>query len=191
MYSGVYPSSVKALHKVYDWSMNQASTPLYLSDFARRAKSLYETGLAKPLNNDADWLIVSTGIKSLRLSDAFKELSLAHSNIAGWNTGPDGRYLILTDTRSLLKFQNAVENLPYLKQVNGIVEKWQLKGNTIHFQIKSHVAMSMELENGSECRLLKSNVKLIKSLSRTGALSYTYSKPGIYIGELECKYASR
>lgn len=188
MYSGVYPSSLKALDNIYQWSMKQNTTPLYLSEYASRAKTLYETGIGKPLGSNNEWLVVSTGIKSIRIASSFNIPDLDKSNIAGWNDGPDGRYLTLTEPRTLLSFQDKKAEQPYLRSVNGIVEKWQKHNEVISFRIKSHVPLSMVIENSQSCEISKSNHTLEKTMSPdTGLATYTFSEPVTLTGELSCK----
>ena len=188
MYSGVYDTSVAALDKIYQWTMAQPSTPLYLSDYALRARSLYETGIGKPLNNDNDWLVVTTGVKSLRLSDKLGYLSLPNSNIADWTNDTDGQYISLISPRTHLVFSPNQTTNTYLDNVNGIIESWHTQGSSIKFKIKSYVAMTMTLKNAKNCRLVKSNIKLKRKILNNNFVSYSHSlsRETTLIGELEC-----
>ena len=187
MYSGVYPSSLGALEQIYDWALAQESTPLYLSEYAERARTLYETGIGKPLNNERDFIVISTGIKSLRISDDFAFVDLDTSTIAGWNEGPDGRYLSIINNRNQLNFTNNKPMKPYLNKVNGIINHWQQKGaNQYAFSVSSHVPLLLTVSNGKSCKLIKSNVSLKKKVKGSNLL-LSYAKAGQFNGILECK----
>ncbi len=115
MYSGAYPVSLKAVMNVYDWALEQNTTPLYLSEYAKRARTLYETGIAKTL--DGKWQITSSGIKSIRLPDSFGFPVIKQSNIAGWDYGPDGKYLTLSSPRSIVTLSTIPKQSAYLKKM--------------------------------------------------------------------------
>ena len=191
MYSGVYSSSITALEKIYDWVNTQESTPLFLSEYAERARTLYETGIGKPLNKEFDWLVVTTGIKSLRLPNTFKNIDLDKTNVAGWNKGPDGRYVTLTSNRTALHLTEKSPITPYLQSVNGIVNYWtpikqNNKNNLIKFSLSTYVPLSLTIANGANCRLKNSNIKLKKRIKGRD-LYLTYPKSGTFTGSLECK----
>lgn len=189
MYSGVYPSSVEALEKIYDWTATQESTPLFLSEYAERARTLYETGIAKPLNNEFDWLVVSTGIKSLRLDDDFSHLDLRKSNVAGFNAGPDGRYVALTEPRTKVSFSDSQPNQAYVKSLNGITNKWETTENLdtrYNYSFTTHVPLELTIANASGCKLSNSNIK-VKKRTKGSNLYLSYPKSGTFTGSLECK----
>lgn len=160
MYSGVYPSSINALHKVYDWALTQEITPLYLSDYAARAKTLYETGLARSLSSDPDqreWFITSTGIKTLRISPD-KVPGVASQGIAGMNTGPDGIYLSLSEPRVKLIVEDRSESTvlggrAYLVSANGMIRQWDGAGDQLDIVVESYVPLQMTLGQASHCDL--------------------------------------
>lgn len=185
MYSGVYPSSVEALEKIYNWVNTQESTPLYLSEYAERARTLYETGIGKPLNNEFDFSITSTGIKTLRLSDAFEHINLAASNVAGWNKGPDGRYVSLLGARTPLSFTSIKPTKAYMKSVNGIVNTWNVKQQAIEFLVTTYMPLQLIVSNGKTCKLVNSNIRL-KMRVKGSDLYLTYPKAGSFSGLLEC-----
>ncbi|MDO7084907.1 endo alpha-1,4 polygalactosaminidase [Pseudocolwellia sp. AS88] len=190
MYSGVYPSSVEALEKIYDWVYTQESTPLYLSEYAERARTLYETGIGKPLNNEFDFLITSTGIKTLRLSEAFEHVDLSSTPVAGWNKGPDGRYVSLVKTRTPISFISNKPKLPYLNNVNGVVNKWKIsqhskKSQSIEMSVTTHMPLNLIISQGKQCKLVKSNTDFTVKV-KGSSLSLTSPKAGKFTATLEC-----
>ncbi|WP_105254437.1 endo alpha-1,4 polygalactosaminidase [Pseudoalteromonas sp. T1lg75] len=154
MYSGVYPASLSALEKIYDWVDKHPLTPLYLSEYAHRARALYETGLAKSINDEA-WYITSTGVKSMRIDKA-QSPSGNSQGVAGVNAGPDGNYVTLSAVRARLELDAADTpfsgNL-YLQGANGVLEHWQQQGGNIDISFMSHQPLQARFAQARGCRV--------------------------------------
>lgn len=186
MYSGSYPASIRAVEKLHDWAISQSVTPLYLSEYAQRAHSLYETGLAKTL--DGQWQITSTGIKSIRVPT---RLGFPRgSDIAGWNEGPDGRYLILKQPRTRVTFSpQAASNLSLnelrLKSINGILLKWQQNKGVVEWEVMTHVPLNIQLAGVSRCDNFKGTT-LQQTRMKDGSLILKSSQKGQMSGTFTC-----
>ncbi|MGF1681499.1 endo alpha-1,4 polygalactosaminidase [Photobacterium minamisatsumaniensis] len=185
MYSGEYPASLKGLLNVYDWAMKQPTTPLYLSEYAQRARTLYETGLAKTL--DGRWQITSSGVRSIRVPNSLGYPDI--TNIAGWNQGPDGRYLILNQPRTTVGMSNKLASGLRLKSANGQLLKWQTNGDKITWSVKSHLPLKMEISGTTGCTVLSGN-KLRQSRTEKKAVQLSSNKYGILSGTLRCKLSA-
>ncbi|MGF1686742.1 endo alpha-1,4 polygalactosaminidase [Photobacterium japonica] len=192
MYSGAYPASVKGLKHVYDWALKQDATPLYLSEYAKRARTLYETGVAKTL--DGEWLITSSGIKSIRLPESLG-YPANESQIAGWNSGPDGRYLILTSPRTQLRTTPQPTAGIRLQSANGQLVKWQQQGDTITWAVKTHMPLKMTIAGVRQCRRQSGDNVTIKhnrqhaehpSKQPSSSATITTQKTGLVSGTLRC-----
>ncbi|SFS91920.1 hypothetical protein SAMN02910357_02594 [Succinivibrio dextrinosolvens] len=153
MYSGTYPSSLKALKSLYDYALSQDVTPMYLSEYAQRARTLYETGLGR--NLDGSWRITSTGIRSLRVPAQFG-LPVS-SDIPGYNTCEDGNYLILNKKHNTVRFAKERDDRVMLKSANGIINKWIQNGNRIEFNIQSYIPLKLELWTKNKCQIVSSS----------------------------------
>lgn len=183
MYSGAYPASLKGLLDVYNWSLKQKVIPLYLSDYARRASSLYETGIAKTLNDQ--WQITSTGIKSIRVPEELGYPTINNSSIAGWDSGPDGKYLILKQPKTRLALQDSPDTDIILKNANGKLVSWQPNGSTIQWGFDSYVPFEFELANGNSCELQSAVAFTRKRLNST-TVRYKATQSGRISGTLTC-----
>ncbi|KXI24515.1 endo alpha-1,4 polygalactosaminidase [Photobacterium sanguinicancri] len=183
MYSGAYPASLKGLTNVYDWAIKQKSTPLYLSEYAERARTLYETGIAKTLSGE--WQITSTGIKSIRVPNQIGYPVTSLPELAGWNQGPDGHYLILNKARTRLNLSVNNPQSPRLLSANAPLIKWQKYGRSIQWSFNSHVPFEMELVNISQCTL-SSDQALTKKQMKKNTVRYQSNKAGIFQGTLTC-----
>ncbi|MGF1723662.1 endo alpha-1,4 polygalactosaminidase [Photobacterium nomapromontoriensis] len=181
MYSGAYPASLKGLQKAYDWALTQKITPLYLSEYAKRARTLYETGLAKTL--DGQWLITSSGIRSIRLPHSLGYPS--NQNIAGWNNGPDGKYLILTQPRTVLATSTKPMTSLRLKSANGQLEKWHINDKNITWEINSHVPLKMEIAGATTCSVVSGEALKIKYTGKN-TVSLKSNRSGHLVGKLHC-----
>lgn len=187
MYSGAYPASLKGLLNVYDWAVKQKATPLYLSEYAKRARTLYETGIAKTL--DGNWQITSSGVTSIRLPDSMGFPVISESNIAGWDQGPDGKFLTLSAPRSVITLANIQNQDAYLKNANGQLIQWKKDGKITYWTIKSHTPLEFEIANGSGCKLI-SNSTLKATVIANGVIRYRASKAGTFTGSLHCSSQS-
>lgn len=182
MYSGTYPASLKAVMNVYDWALKQDTTPLYLSEYARRARTLYETGIAKTL--DGAWQITSSGVKSVRFPNSLGYPST--KQIAGWNDGPDGKYLILSQSRSVIEAKNTPFNDLYLKSANGQILEWHNRGKEIDWKIKAHQPLRMQIAGAKQCQSTAGNSVKVKKLS-SKVISVTTASSGTFSGTLRCQ----
>lgn len=181
MYSGTYPASLNALKSLYDYALSQDVTPMYLSEYAHRARTLYETSLGKTLNGQ--WLIVSNSIRSIRVPKEFG--TPVSDDIVGFNDGVDGNYLILKKHHNLLSFTKAKEPQGVLlKNANGIVRKWQKNGNKVDFEIKSYIPLKFSVYAKNNCQLVTTDE--FKD-SKEGAVQvFTTENVGLFKGTLIC-----
>lgn len=183
MYSGTYPASLQAVKDVYAWAVQQKVTPLYLSEYAKRARTLYETGLARTL--DGQWLVTSSGIKSLRLPHSIGTPVMEKSTIAGWESSEDGKYLILSEARTTLELSSHDDQSVRLKNANGKLLKWQRDGNAIKWSIHSHVPLEFELVNAAKCKQ-SGNATLHQTSKEDNTVRYSSNEAGLFSGVLRC-----
>ncbi len=184
MYSGVYPASLKGLLKVYDWAQQQNLTPIHLSEYAGRASSLYQTGIGKSLSGQ--WVISSTGIRSLRLPDLLGPPNILLSEgVAGWNQGPDGKYLTLSQSRSRLDLSTS-GNGPVFVQANAILQQWQVEGAKIHWRFQSYVPLELDFRQSETCQLIV-NKAIKPTRLANGSLRYATGQVGEVSGTLDCR----
>lgn len=187
MYSGRFPASLKALEDIYQWAMAQSVNPMYLSEFASRARTLYDTGIAKTL--DGKWQIASTGIKSIRLPHELGYPSTG--DIAGYSDSSDGKYLSLLKGKTVFSTSDTPSQHSFLINANGQVKKWQHTSNTISWEIYAHVPLSIHVQLASDipidsCRVI-ANEDISLSKGDRNVLRLSSQKNGLFIGSLECK----
>ena len=181
MYSAQYPASLQALKTVYDWVLSQATTPLFLSEYALRAKSLYETGIAKTL--DGRWQITSSGVKSIRLADRLGYPTGV--DLAGWNQAKDGKFLILKQPRTVFSTHQNDPKTVRLQSANGVLLKWQKSGSMINWSIQSHQPLELTIYGTQDCQSLTGE-PLRKRVISNDSIHFHSSKSGVLSGTLRC-----
>lgn len=189
MYSGTYPASLNAVDKIYQWAKNQSTTPLYLSEYARRAKSLYETGIAKDLNGN--WIISSTGVRSIRLPILLGKPKMNDSDIAGWKKDVDGFYITLNGVRNRLSLydkQKVNKDKPQvrLNNANAQLLRWQQKGNISHWSFEAHVPLEFEISDAADC-VVVSEFSLVEYNTDSNTRGYRTTDTGRISGKLICE----
>ncbi|MGN0903325.1 MAG: hypothetical protein ACI4M9_08560 [Succinivibrio sp.] len=180
MYSGTYESSLRALKSLYTWALSQKVTPLYISDYATRARTLYETGLSRDLSGRLH--INSSGVRSVRVPKSF---GYPAGDIAGFNPGEDGNYLILKQKRNQVFFKSKPESNGMLKSANGILEKWNVSGKKIDFSFRSYVPLNLEVWSDNRCQMV-SNIGFDHERESSYDRFMTEEK-GLISGTLICK----
>lgn len=169
MYSAEFPAALKALKSVYDWVLTQDINPMWLSDYAKRARTSYDLAIGTPLSPDsktdsARWTVVSQGTKTLRLPE-----TLAHQwdhepwansdlGIAGWRSVHGDTYIHLARDKTQIIPKPHYDDRPYLKDSNGQILSWHKHTPRsavyeIHFKMQSHAPLAMRFANATHCAL--------------------------------------
>lgn len=182
MYSGAYPASLKGLMNVYDWAIAQQTTPLYLSEYALRARALYETGVARTL--DGQWQVTSTGVSSVRLPEALGYPS--GNQIAGWNKGPDGKFLILKQPKTRFNTTSRPNKELQLESANGKLVTWEVKGNKINWSVSTHMPLKMVVKGAKQCRSV-SGTPLKTAIIGEAQVKLSSSNKGLLTGTMQCQ----
>ncbi|GAB2898666.1 bifunctional glycoside hydrolase 114/ polysaccharide deacetylase family protein [Uliginosibacterium flavum] len=153
-YSATKPAALGALRKVYDWALARSVRPVFASEFISIADSFNHVVLARDLS-DGSVLVRNAGeLRSMRLPLSLGEPRLISSSaIAGWNEGPDGRYLVLSAADARLHFDKVggVETAVYLSNSNARVLSWDRNGRSVHAEIKGNVPIEFDLSNALGC----------------------------------------
>lgn len=190
MYSGVYPASIDALKELYNWVSQRDLTPLYLSEYAERARSLYETGIAKSIENNL-WYINSTGVRSLRINETLQP-GAQNNGIVGSTLGPDGNYLSLSQTRASISLVNRATTKPFagkpfLVKANAVIESWQQNEQKISISVLSHSALKLSLAQATNCHLKDTSSTGLSSHKTLDTLTITSTQSGRHMLIIQCQ----
>lgn len=187
MYSGMYPSSLGALDYIYHWAQTQPFTPLYLSEYAKRARGLYETGVGASIFQNGH-RVRSTGIRSLRMPANFI-VGARSSGVTGVANGPDGRYLSLLGPLAIIAPADSARHFdgaPYLHQANGMVQHWHTDATSVSLSLLSHVPLHATLLQTQHCRVQSHSPGLSIKPSQH-ELTLSSHLPGEYSLTLTCE----
>lgn len=182
MYSGAYPASLNGLKKVYNWAIEQQSTPLFLSEYAQRASALYETGVARTL--EGQWQIASTGVASIRLPTA---LGYPNGNeFAGWNSGPDGRFMILKQPKTHFTTTETPDSALRLESANGKLVSWEISNNVVDWSVSTHMPLKMVVSGAKNCKRINGPRIAINNREK-GQVELTSPEKGVLTGTIQCQ----
>jgi hypothetical protein len=178
MYSGVYPASLDALDRIYRHSMALPHTSLYLGEYAARADSLYDVGLARDLQGG--WHVRPRAVRTLRLPEALGNPLLdGGTGLAGAARGPDGMYLHLVGRSAA--FSTSADGggesfLVWLESCNCIVDQWrQAPDGSVALQLRGYEAIEFRVTSATPCTLRAQD---ILHQSRADAGGQVFELPG-------------
>lgn len=135
-YSGTKQASIKAMADVYAAMDRQEPISLWMGDYLRRVRGLYEGSLAR--RSDGRWqLRALQGLRTVRLDPQLGWPDLLHSEgVAGVRDLPQGRYVHLSSDRAVLALRPDRDGAPALEYANVPVQQWQ-------YQHEREVKLSM------------------------------------------------
>jgi len=185
MYSGTYPVTLESLNLIYDWAATQRITNLFLSEYAIRARSLYETGIARTL--DGNWQITSTGVRSVRVPKTFGLPNSNKSSIYGWQEALDGRYLSLPIAKSIVSFKKQRNKQLRLNNANAQINQWRRTGNSITWQFNAHMPLEFEVSNVGNCKIkLREDDQISRKIIGKDVHRYNIRRTGVISGTFVC-----
>lgn len=124
-YTGSKIAAIKALKDVYDWTAKQKTSPILISEYARKVNAFQHISVAR--NQDGAWDIRGLGdLRTLRLTSATGSPDLQRSKgVTGIHELPQGRYVSLSPTneRVLLYMDSNSSSFPSPLHPNSKIEK--------------------------------------------------------------------
>ena len=160
VYSASKPASIVALHKVFDWAVQQPTTRVFPSQYIRKVLDFEATTIARDLASDK--VIIRTGadLRTLRLpvGEGLPDLEKS-TGVAGIADGPHGAYLILASSEIRLApaaTGTAVnKSLPYIIDVNGVVSDLSrhasATSNDLRFTVNANERITLRIGNARGC----------------------------------------
>jgi hypothetical protein len=152
LYSGARACALDALHEVYDWAIDQATTPVFPSEYARIALGFEYAGVAR--DGDAFVLGGYGADQTVRITRDQGYPDLARSeNIAGFNDANTSRYISLGPDRARLVLTATPPAEPYLVSANAVVTALQRQPGTMAITLHGEVPLKLVLANTRGCRV--------------------------------------
>jgi hypothetical protein len=150
-YSGEKISSLKALTKVYDWTISQEIAPIFTSEFVKIANDFIKAK-SKKINKNTYVISQNGDLKTFRIDRPGLEVNYDKSkNIIGHRTINSSTYFFLGNkSESKLTIGKTKSFFPYLVNSNGFVDKFHFnaKDKVLSLKLNSHVKNTLTLYTG-------------------------------------------
>lgn len=151
-YSASKPSSLKALHSLFEYSLGQDVLPIYTTEYIRRVLDWRHVVVART----GDGWKVRSGqhLRQLRWpGQGVPELATA-SGVTGYLPGPGGLYVHMAgDEASFRIGSEHSRGVPRISQASGFVRNVQRDGNSLQFDFGGYYRPQVRLEEAGQCRV--------------------------------------
>ncbi|MDC0434576.1 endo alpha-1,4 polygalactosaminidase [bacterium] len=188
-YSGTKIASMRALTRIYDWSVKQDIYPLFGSEYSVKVPDFRKAGVARYL--DGTWKLSALGnVRSIRYLDDEKWPDLKSSRgIVGARASHDANYFHTNGADQVLfSTQDKPPLQIHLASSNGQVLRWDNRHDSLTFRIVGKVPVSVELAGAiaSTCTLLSNN-RLVKGVvSEKKTITFSFNKKDTGNAVLNC-----
>lgn len=198
-YSAAKTAALVAVKKVYDWAIEQETTPMYLSGYAPKVLSFQRLSLAK--RPDGVWEMGNLGeMRTFRVDPelGFPDPSKS-TPFAGIRDVKQGRYMHLTEDKDRGVFVLGLQPKPstqiQLLHANGRARSWRVdpSGTKAKIRVTADMPLEIAVAAKSACRLAaKSAVKttVVKAPLPSGLVVTEFELPNAMDTgevELDCK----
>ncbi len=158
-YSGTKPEGVNALHDVYRYALSQETTPLFLSEYARRVMTQYYSVMTRDANGDYQWRGIGAP-SSIRIPvNRYPDLDNS-KGVAGYQDGAGQRFVHLTGPDARLRLTPAMPVGAFLQSANAPVTRWlrqPLSDNSgwrLTLSTEGHVPLELVIAGAGKCRVV-------------------------------------
>jgi hypothetical protein len=189
VYSASKRASLDALHDVYRHALSQPVHPVFPTEFVRIAMNFNDLVLARTLDGGRYLVRNARHLRTLRapVSLGYPDLALS-SGIAGYDAGPEGRYLHLSGEQASVNFSPAEARQPMLSSSNAQIVAMSRDADVLRFDLKGHVAIEFALAHADRCSATAGG-KSIKPYRRAAAIAHFRLDAHAATIELRCRVA--
>ncbi len=153
-YSATRPASIRALHEVYRWALEETVLPIPLSGFARRVQDYHRAWLYRDLSGN--WVAGNLGeLRTLRFPAAEGYAVPVEGGLAGQTKINDQRYLHLTGEELRFRLAKRAPEGLTLVRANAPLLRWEAVGDEqvdVRFSGALPVSFTVRAE-GRDCTL--------------------------------------
>ena len=162
-------AGMKSLDKVFAYALAQETTPVYVSDYARKVLDFQTLAVAKTATG---WRIRSgSDLRTLRLPRVLGWPDLVKSQaVAGYTDPDDEMYLHLSSDSAELVVQPTRTGRVRLVSANARVESFEALSDGYRWNLSGTVPLKFTLSNAADCRVRAGNA-VLKPTRRSGDLS--------------------
>jgi len=181
-YSGSKLASFKAVDEVYSWAVKQKTSKLYASQYIKKARGFYRTAIAK-INGGYE--IRNSGfLRTVRFDKKVTVDMQKSQNVAGFIYHKETTYVTLDgQERHFIKL-NKREDIPYLIDSNGWVERVKKENKNYRFKLKANIALEATFYTPKGYKIVenkafnieksKNGISLLRSKSRGVDIVFEY-----------------
>jgi len=163
-------AGMKSLDKVFAYALAQETTPVFVSEYARKVLDFQQLAIARtPLG----WRVRgAVDLRTLRLPVAmgFPDVQKSQA-VAGFSDGQGERYVHLSGDSAELVLRPTESTGPRLVSANARVESFTATSEGLKWQLDGHVPLKFTLANAETCRI-RIGGKDISPARRAAGLSY-------------------
>ena len=180
-YSAGKTASLRALHEVYAWALEQPLHPVFPTEYIAMARNFDTLTFARALDDpEAFHVRHAQVLRNLRLPPELPAVARdASSGLAGFADGPDGAFATLSASRATLRFARtakpaeraAPDTSPMFVSANARLDVWQGEGRRQRIGLRGHVTLRFALSHPARCQLSAEGHRL-DAVRREGAIHH-------------------
>ena len=163
-------AGLKSLEKIFDYALSQETTPVFVSEYARKVLDFQHLGVAK---TETGWLVRGDGnLRTLRIPNTLGVPDVERSQgVAGYRTGANETYIHMGDSQVTLSLQASEGIRPVLVSANARIATFESAPDRFRWELVGHVPLRFTLANVGSCRVMVGG-KNVRPVSRSNHLSY-------------------
>lgn len=179
-YSALDQGAFHALQQIYQWVIQQKTTPIQVVDYAQKVLAFNHLLFARPLAGG--WLILNNKqLREFRIPDTWDmPLISLNNNILGFNKANHDYYIHLSNgSRSFIQYNQPPSSEPFIEDANADHVVLHKTGeNQYHLDFDGYVPFEFQLGNANKCQVIFDK----KSLTPINTL---YKLPSTLSGHLQ------
>lgn len=163
-------AGLKSLDKVFAYALSQETTPVYVSDYARKVLDFQSMAVAR---TDTGWRVRGAkALRTLRLPAIMGAPNLALSQaVAGFANQQGDVYAHLSDDSADLVLGGVATSAVRLVSANGRVEGFEPVPGGYRWQLNAYVPLKFTLANAQACQV-RVGGRLLAAKRRVDGLSF-------------------
>lgn len=163
-------AGMKSLDKVFDYALKQETTPVFVSEYARKVMDFQTLAIARTTDG---WRVRGAlNLRTLRIPIAMGFPDLRKSEaIAGYRDGQTDSYVHLGGDAATLVLRPAESATARLVSSNARIENAMPTATGLRWNLSGHVPLQFTLANVDDCKVRADGVEL-KPARRTANLSH-------------------
>jgi polysaccharide biosynthesis protein PelA len=171
-------AGLRSLEKVFDYALKQETTPVFASDYSKKAEAFLHVAVARTATG---WRVRGAdNLHTMRapITLGVPDLTLSES-VAGYKPNPQDTYLHLAGASAELVFTPQATNTVRLDSANATLESVErsttASTTTFRWALAGHVPLQFTLAHAARCRVLVAGRELTSSRNQAEFSHYQLS----------------